>query len=162
MFKPVETWEQAVRYAIDQCTHIDVGGILDENVEEFAILSHRWEEGEVTFQNMHNPAMVSKMYGFAKTKRSCEHAVDGGYKYVWVDTCCINKQSSAELTEAINSMYQWYSASAVCYAFLSDVRAKSLDRDAKEQQINSSAWFTSWLDFTKAPRSSKYVVFYNQ
>ncbi|KAK4461563.1 HET domain-protein, partial [Cladorrhinum samala] len=39
----------------------------------------------------------------------------------WVDTCCIDKTSSAELTEAINSMYMWYANSTVCYAWLSDL-----------------------------------------
>ncbi|KAL5905981.1 hypothetical protein ACKVV1_010394 [Pyricularia oryzae] len=28
--------------------------------------------------------------------------------YVWVDICCIDKTSSAELSEAINSMFRWY------------------------------------------------------
>ena len=51
----------------------------------------------------------------------CNQAKRDGYKYAWVDTCCIEKNSSAELQEAINSMYRWYSEAAVCYAYLSDV-----------------------------------------
>jgi Heterokaryon incompatibility protein (HET) len=74
--------------------------VWDENVKEYAILSHRWEDGEVSFQNMQNPAVASNMKGFAKIQKSCEHAVNDGYDYVWVDTCCIDKESSAELTEA--------------------------------------------------------------
>ena len=38
-----------------------------------------------------------------------------------VDTCCIDKTSSADLSEAINSMYRWYGKADVYYAYLSDV-----------------------------------------
>ena len=61
--------------------------------------------------------------------------------WVWVDTCCINKDSSAELSEAINSMYQWYAASVVCYAFLSDVHVAG-SRLEMEEQLNQGLWFT--------------------
>ncbi|MCJ1273109.1 hypothetical protein MMC21_000898 [Puttea exsequens] len=81
------------------------------------------------------------MKGFAKILESCKRALDDEYEYAWVDTCCINKESSAELSEAINSMYRWYRASAVCYAYLSDVQADALESDAVEQQIKSSVWF---------------------
>lgn len=42
----------------------------------------------------------------------------------------INKSSSAELSEAINSMYRWYADSSICYAYMSDV---SLDVQAQCQ-----------------------------
>jgi hypothetical protein len=42
-------------------------------------------------------------------------------QWVWVDTCCIDKTSSAELSEAINSMYSWYSNAAECYIYMQDV-----------------------------------------
>ena len=134
--------------------------VWDENVKEYAILSHRWEDGEVSFQQIQNPAVASSLTNFAKIRKSCEHAVSDGYNYVWVDTCCINKESSAELTEAINSMYRWYKASAVCYVFLSDVDAHVLN-EIVEQQIKSSVWFTrGWtLQELLAPQ---HVVFYNQ
>lgn len=134
--------------------------VWDENVKEYAILSHRWEDGEVSFQQMQNPAVASNMTGFAKIQKTCEHAINDGYNYVWVDTCCINKESSAELTEAINSMYRWYKASAVCYAFLSDVHANALN-GIMEQKIKSSVWFDrGWtLQELLAPQ---HVVFYNQ
>ena len=45
-----------------------------------------------------------------------------------MDTCCIDKTSSAELSEAINSMYAWYCDLAVCYVYMSDVDV-SLDED---------------------------------
>ena len=40
-----------------------------------------------------------------KIRYCCALAAAKGYEYVWIDTCCIDKTSSAELSEAINSMY---------------------------------------------------------
>ena len=139
---------------------LEVEEVWDENVKDYAILSHRWENDEVSFWDMQDLAVASTMKGFAKIQRSCDHARGDGYDYVWVDTCCINKESSAELSEAINSMYRWYKASAVCYAFLSDVRA-NVDNSSMDYQIKSSVWFTrGWtLQELIAPQN---VVFYDQ
>ncbi|KAF8245116.1 hypothetical protein K440DRAFT_556328, partial [Wilcoxina mikolae CBS 423.85] len=46
-----------------------------------------------------------------------------GFKYIWVDSCCINKQNNTELTEAISSMGDWYSNAQVCLVYLDDVGA---------------------------------------
>ena len=55
--------------------------------------------------------------------------------------CCIDKTSSAELSEAINSMFRWYQNAAVCYAFLSDVPS-CLDSSAMKLNLAKSRWFT--------------------
>ncbi|EPE06872.1 het domain-containing protein [Ophiostoma piceae UAMH 11346] len=52
---------------------------------------------------------------------TCNQAAIDGYHYVWVDTNDINKSSNAELTEAINSMFQWYENARICYVFLEDL-----------------------------------------
>ena len=59
--------------------------------------------------------------GYKKIVDTCEQAEKDGYEWVWVDTCCIDKRSSAELSEAINSMYRWYANAKICYAYLHDV-----------------------------------------
>ncbi|OJA12257.1 hypothetical protein AZE42_04077 [Rhizopogon vesiculosus] len=64
---------------------------------------------------------VRRKEGFIKLKGACDRAFQDGLNYIWVDTCCIDKNSSAELSEAINSMYAWYKDSAVCYVYLHDV-----------------------------------------
>jgi hypothetical protein len=46
-------------------------------------------------------------------------------QYFWVDTCCIDKTSSSELMEAVNSMYRWYQEAKVCFAYLGDVPAET-------------------------------------
>lgn len=59
--------------------------------------------------------------------------------YFWVDTCCIDKSSSAELSEAINSMFRWYAQSSVYYAFLVDVHiARSKPEDLNK--FERSRW----------------------
>lgn len=133
----------------------------NEKTEKYAILSHRWEGGEVSIQDMQNLAVASSMKGYAKIQHSCERAIKDGYDYVWVDTCCINQESSTELSEAINSMYRWYKASAICYVFLSDVTVNAGNDDTVKSQIESSKWFTrGWtLQELLAPQ---YVVFYDQ
>ena len=98
----------------------------------YAILSHVWDEREDTFKNVE--ALRIK---YAKSKKksprdrvsekirqSCILAEKHGYRWLWVDTCCIDKSSSSELSEAINSMYRYYALSTVCYAFLRDAKTR--------------------------------------
>jgi hypothetical protein len=80
----------------------------DENVPKYAILSHTWEDEEVSFQEMMSktPDVLVKK-GFKKIEKTCEIAKREGLEWAWVDTCSIDKTSSAELSEAINSMFRW-------------------------------------------------------
>jgi Heterokaryon incompatibility protein (HET) len=109
------------------------------NTPEYSILSHTWADGdsEVSFQEFTSNTNQGKL-GWTKIRQCCERARKDGWKYVWIDTCCIDKTSSAELSEAINSMYAWYEKSAICYAYLADVD-NGLDLSAGLQQ---SRWFT--------------------
>ncbi|KAJ2985660.1 hypothetical protein NUW54_g10076 [Trametes sanguinea] len=79
---------------------------------QYVALSHVWaKSGEQTFQERISP----------KIRVCCALARMFGYKFVWIDSCCIDKTSSAELSEAINSMYMWYTQAGVCFAYLEDV-----------------------------------------
>jgi hypothetical protein len=88
---------------------------------KYAILSHTWEDEEVSFQEFANLDKAKEKAGYAKIDQTCRIAKSQGLQYAWVDTCCIDKTSSAELTEAINSMFQWYRQSDVCYAYIADL-----------------------------------------
>lgn len=88
---------------------------------KYAILSHRWTDDEVTFHDVGTPAAPAKTVGYAKIKSCCSVALAEGLSHVWIDTCCIDKSSSAELSEAINSMFRWYGDAEVCFAYLQDV-----------------------------------------
>lgn len=77
-----------------------------ENQPEYAILSHTWSTSEVTFQDVILGRAIERK-GYQKIMGCCKQALRDGIKYLWVDTCCIDKTSSAELQEAICSMYKW-------------------------------------------------------
>lgn len=63
----------------------------------YAILSHTWGDEEVTLQEMQRNE-YTHLKGFLKIKACCEQALEEGLEWVWVDTCCIDKTSSAELS----------------------------------------------------------------
>jgi hypothetical protein len=120
---------------------------FDSQIPEYAILSHcvsflsvlhlclhrvlleerradrtlfKWGAQEVTFQHI-NDSEWRTMRGATKMQHASSYCREQGLRYIWIDTCCIDKSSSAELSEAINSMYGWYEGSNVCYAYLEDV-----------------------------------------
>lgn len=114
---------------------------FDENLPQYAILSHRWQEDEVSFQDMQNGIATAKA-GFRKIKLICEEAVRRMLRYVWVDTCCIDKSSSTELSEAINSMYRWYKNAVFCCVFLFDVQSGATNSGLAFKK--SSWWSRGW------------------
>ncbi|KAM5542442.1 hypothetical protein V8D89_003901 [Ganoderma adspersum] len=75
-----------------------------------------------------------------KIRRACELAYAHGYQYIWIDSCCIDKSSSSELSEAINSMYLWYCSAHICYAFLAGV-SRTDDLKKKGSSFRTSRWF---------------------
>ncbi|CCF37004.1 HET domain-containing protein [Colletotrichum higginsianum] len=131
----------------------------DDSVPLYAILSHTWEDDEVTFQDLTGSAGLTKA-GFSKIRACCSQAIRDGYEWIWVDTCCIDKTSSAELSEAINSMFRWYRESAVCYVYLSDLPPQSPGR-FDSASFMAASWFTrGWtLQELIAPH---HVEFYDQ
>ena len=112
-------------------------------VPRYAILSHTWGKEEVTLQDMNtNIAMI--LDGYEKVKKACSVAAADGFEYVWIDTCCIDKTSSAELSEALNSMYRWYQEAEECYAYLADVPPGTVNRltGIMGPGFLESKWFT--------------------
>ena len=131
----------------------------------YTILSHTWGNAEISFHDLLNDAesKLNESEGYRKIRSCCALVAAQGLEYVWIDTCCIDKSSSAELTEAINSMYRWYQEAKICYAYLADVRIDNHDpRDTiVTTAFEKSRWFTrGWtLQELLAP---KYVVFYDE
>ncbi|KAG1888317.1 heterokaryon incompatibility protein-domain-containing protein, partial [Suillus subluteus] len=113
--------------------------------QPYAILSHRWlaDREEISFQDLQRmqkptfPSSIQRKEGFVKFQGAYDHASQAGLEYIWIDTCCIDKTSSAELSEAINSMYAWYQDSAVCYVYLHDVG----DDEDLESALKRAEWF---------------------
>ncbi|KAJ2981188.1 hypothetical protein NUW58_g6747 [Xylaria curta] len=137
----------------------------DTKAPPYAILSHTWQAEEVSLQDFYRPDAATTA-GYQKIKRFCQLAITSGLTYVWVDTCCIDKTSSAELSEAINSMFRWYEKSAICFAYLADVSAET---ESLSPLLTNSCWFTrGWtLQELLAPRvvlfiGSNWKVFGNR
>ncbi|KAI6038180.1 heterokaryon incompatibility protein-domain-containing protein [Pisolithus marmoratus] len=121
--------------------------------KEYAILSHCWgmeEEGEeeVLFEDMKQLLIggdeeskeIRRRTGYKKIIDTCSQAQKDGLKWVWIDTCCINKESSAELSEAINSMYKWYANAKLCYVYLHDTVGDSWTNRRESMAIPK--WFS--------------------
>jgi hypothetical protein len=126
----------------------------------YAILSHTWHQDdsqEVSFHDVQTGQGTTKP-GFAKIQFCAQQAAKDGLRYFWIDTCCINKSSDAELSKSINSMFRWYKQATRCYVYLPDVPSQS--SAAKwEDTFRQSRWFKrGWtLQELIAPRE---VVFF--
>ena len=139
--------------------HVDTNGSFkltasfrNNRPPPYAILSHVWaadNQEEVTFEDLTN-GMRSSKRGYQKLRFCSEEAKRDGLSYFWVDSCCIDKRSSAEVAEAINSMFRWYQNAAKCYVYLSDVSIPNLHSYAQSSQLpnslskafKKSKWFT--------------------
>lgn len=139
----------------------------DDKIPSYAIFSHTWKDGqEVTYDDLLNDTGKNKE-GYEKIRFCAEQADRDGLRYFWVDTCCINKADSVELQDAINSMYRWYQAAAVCYVYLTDVstagqaEGSQLSELILEPAFRKSRWFTrGWtLQELLAPRNVKFFSY---
>ena len=112
----------------------------------YAILSHTWGNQEQLFQETRDLAEWCKKhrknprdFSSEKVRECCILAERQGYRWVWDDTCCIDKTSSTELSEAINSMFLWYTCAEVCYAHMEGVES-----DCVLDAPGSAFWTARW------------------
>lgn len=118
--------------------------LFDYQIPSYAIFSHTWGDPseEVTYKDVVNRTHRRKA-GYKKIRFCSEQAAKDGLKYCWADSCCIDKTSSAELQEAVTSMFHWYQRAAKCYVHLADVLTVDPDSQWKwEQAFRASRWFT--------------------
>lgn len=137
-----------------------------QDTPSYAILSHRWGDCEASYAQWRSRLTrfrKASKPGFAKILATCKQARRDGLSHVWVDSVCIDKTSSAELSEAINSMYAWYERAQICYVYLVDIPNQppgGSDLTLLEMMA-ASRWFTrGWtLQELIAP---DHVVFYSR
>lgn len=132
----------------------------DQDIPPYATLSHMWEEEEIFYGDICDPKkhLPQHKKGFFKVKHSCEQAASDGFDWIWIETCCIDKSSSVELSEAINSMFRWYNDSAVCYAYISDFN----NTDVDSVDFVDSRWFTTGWTLQELIAPQKNVVFFDE
>ncbi|KAH5201871.1 hypothetical protein HBH77_125900 [Parastagonospora nodorum] len=114
---------------------------LGKEVPPYAILSHTWgnDDEEVTYKDIVKGRARGKK-SYIKIQFCMDQATRDKIKYSWIDTCCIDKTSSAELTEAINSMFRWYRNAALCYVYLSDVSISTNDESFRGDLLSPTLW----------------------
>jgi hypothetical protein len=134
--------------------------VEDHEIPRYAILSHTWRQDsdEVTFEDLQNGSGTGKA-GYDKIRFCKQQAEKDKLQYFWVDTCCIQKSSSAELQEAITSMFRWYRKAVTCYVYLADVSTSEHNTDERRKAaFQNSRWFTrGWtLQELLAPKSVEF------
>ena len=138
---------------------------VGDDIPPYAILSHTWgaDDEEVTFRDLMESTGKSKS-GYEKIRFCGKQAANDGLQYSWVDTCCIDKSSSTELSEAINSMFRWYHNATKCYVHLPDISiGGSIENELSSQwtwkpAFQHSRWFTrGWtVQELIAPKSVEF------
>ncbi|OAK95310.1 hypothetical protein IQ06DRAFT_258278, partial [Phaeosphaeriaceae sp. SRC1lsM3a] len=141
---------------------------IGSDIPPYAILSHTWgpNHEEVTYQDLRGGAGSAKS-GYSKLTFCARQAAKDQLRHFWVDTCCINKESSAELSEAITSMFRWYRNSVKCYVYLTDVQTRRSRREADSTELDyelnlafrTSRWFSRGWTLQELLASPTVVFF---
>lgn len=137
---------------------VDATG-MSESELRYATLSHTWTKDEVTFEDIQNLSIAREKRGWHKIRETCRLAFERAIFYVWIDTCCIDKSSSAELSEAINSMFAWYRDCLMCFVHLEDMDPEST---SLEQSLPSCRWFSRGWTLQELIAPERIYFFNNQ
>ena len=113
---------------------------------KYAILSHRWSADEVTFGASTASELLDldiQSQPLDKIRGTCRQALEDGLDWVWIDSYCIDKTGTEELSRSIRSMFAWYSEAVVCYTYLVDVEAREdgIPTFKKIYSDQDSEWF---------------------
>lgn len=129
---------------------------LISKYSRYAILSHTWLRGsarEVTYGDWIRGEIDAQQPGYRKLVNFCRTAwTDYGVAFGWMDTICINKDSSAELDESIRSMYKWYEGAHPCITYLAETVNLS--------DMHNDSWFTRGWTLQELLAPSE-IRFYN-
>ncbi|KAH6276611.1 hypothetical protein HBI40_056690 [Parastagonospora nodorum] len=143
----------------DEQGNLSLTKFFGGDIPPYAILSHTWSDEEVLFKDVTDGATASwkSKAGYRKLEFCGRQAAKDGLSFFWVDTCCIDKSSSTELSHAISSMFRWYKDAASCYVYLQDVRLES-DSEQTMSSLLQSKWFSrSWtLQELLAPKAVEF------
>ena len=103
----------------------------------------RWGEGEVSLKDWEDHVNRQSKRGYQNIVQACAEAQSDKVEFLRVDTNCIDKSISAELSDAIKSMYNRHKGEKACHAYLSNVPHGTLS-ECKEigSTFRRSRWFT--------------------
>ena len=124
---------------------------------KWIMFSHTWEGKEPTLKDVNLVNSVWKLDDSPlnmKLRQFCTTASEDGYRWAWSDTCCIDKDTSAILSQSLTSMYTWYEEAAETLVYLADVSSEFGD-------LTMSRWMTrAWT--LQELLASKVIRFYNR
>ncbi|CAG8973024.1 hypothetical protein HYALB_00007251 [Hymenoscyphus albidus] len=137
----LDTARTGMRLLDTRSEPLQIRSFFGSDSPEYAILSHTWgsADDEVSFSDVCQGKAEGKRL-YSKVRKSCDLAASHGFEYIWIDTCCIDKSSSAELQEAICSVYRWYKNARICYVHLEDFLAPT--SSCEKPSLWNSRWFT--------------------
>jgi hypothetical protein len=124
----------------------------------YVMLSHRWEGTEPLLHDIQGKVVydLDPVGSISKLQSFCRTARDKGYRWAWIDTCCIDQTNNVEVQQSVNSMFIWYRHSALTIIYLSDVPPSS-----QPGALASSAWNTrGWT--VQEFLAPKFVLFYQK
>ncbi|KAK7443543.1 hypothetical protein VKT23_015716 [Stygiomarasmius scandens] len=139
-----------------------------EIIPSYAILSHRWVQGEEVLyaeflQSQDGGGKFSKpKEGYRKIEAACRQAREDGIRFIWIDTCCVEQGNHVDVAANITSMYGYYQNAKVCYVYLADIEKHDMFNKEDRLGIHQrSEWlYRGWtLQELIAPRT---VVFFNK
>ncbi|KAF8554885.1 hypothetical protein OG21DRAFT_1508408 [Imleria badia] len=128
---------------------------------KWVMFSHTWEGKEPTFKDVN---LVDSVWELdesplnEKLRQFCTTAREDGHRWAWSDTCCIDKDTSAILSQSLISMYTWYEKAAETLVYLADVLPTA---ELGDLALTKSRWMTrAWT--LQELLASKVVRFYNR
>ncbi|KAF8549449.1 hypothetical protein OG21DRAFT_1447848 [Imleria badia] len=128
---------------------------------KWIMFSHTWEGKEPTFKDVNLVDSLWKLDESPlndKLRQFCTTASEDGYRWAWSDTCCIDKATSAILSQSLISMYSWYEEAAETLVYLADVMSSA---ELGDLALTKSRWMTrAWT--LQELLASKVIRFYNR
>ncbi|KAI9461360.1 hypothetical protein HD554DRAFT_1521119 [Boletus coccyginus] len=135
---------------------------IQKEVEQFyqyAMLSHRWQLHEPTFQIVENNSIYELPASpwNSKVQRFCELVRSLRFLWAWSDTCCVNQQDKGVQQESVVAMFRWYRGSSLTIVHLLGVLSESQEIGCLWRSIwNTRGWtYQEYL-------ASKVVQFYTE
>ena len=127
---------------------------------KWIMFSHTWEGKEPTLKDVNLVDSVWKLDDSPlneKLRQFCTTA-SKDYRWAWSDTCCIDKDTSAILSQSLIAMYSWYEKAAETVVYLADVLSSA---ELDDLALTNSRWMTrAWT--LQELLASKVVRFYNR
>ncbi|KAH8723386.1 kinesin light chain 3 [Phaeosphaeriaceae sp. PMI808] len=130
---------------IDQSERLVSTNFSGTTIPPYAILSHRWGDSEVLFEDLGTDSYKDKD-GYRKIEICAQQAAQDQLQYFWIDTCCIDKWNIRERSKSINSMFRWYKDASKCYVILPDVSVPAATEIPQQSDWEASFRASDWFN----------------